>query len=142
MESSDVKRLELEEEKSRLKRMYANLAMEFNVIDDCTREALAIEVDTSIASKLVNRVLGQVINERGKPKIFRVDNRPEFTSKEFTSWCEMQGISILFIQPGRPIQNGFIQRFNGLCRPKITLQKKKNVCLQPLTTLLKLLKLV
>ena len=91
----------------------------FNVIDDCTREALAIEIDTSIAAKRVARVLGQVINERGKPKVIRVDNGPEFTSGEFASWCDKHGIAIQFIQPGRPMQNGFIERFNGSYRREI-----------------------
>jgi putative transposase len=91
----------------------------FNVIDDCTREALAIEIDTSIASKRVIRVLQRLTTERGKPTAIRVDNGPEFTAAEFTSWCQQQGITIQYIQPGRPMQNGFVERFNGSYRKEI-----------------------
>jgi len=87
-----------------------------NVMDDCSREALAIEVDTSLSSKRVIRVLERVIEQRGKPAIIRVDNGPEYTSKVFELWAADQHISILYIQPGRPMQNGFIERFNGSYR--------------------------
>jgi putative transposase len=90
-----------------------------NIIDDCNREALAIEVDTSLSSKRVIRVLNKVIEQRGKPKVIRVDNGPEFTSKDFELWCREQQINIQFIQPGRPMQNGFIERFNGSYRREI-----------------------
>jgi putative transposase len=90
-----------------------------NVIDDCNREALAIEVDTSLSAKRVIRTLEQVITWRGKPQIIRVDNGPEYTSKDFELWAKSKAIAIQYIQPGRPMQNGFIERFNGSYRKEI-----------------------
>ena len=90
-----------------------------NVIDDCNREALAIEVDTSLSAKRVIRTLEQVITWRGKPRIIRVDNGPEYTSKDFELWARGRDIAIQFIQPGKPMQNGFIERFNGSYRKEI-----------------------
>jgi putative transposase len=90
-----------------------------NIIDDCNREVLAIEIDTSLSAKRVIRVLKRIIALRGNPKVIRVDNGPEFTSKDFELWCREQGIIILYIQPGRPMQNGFIERFNGSYRREI-----------------------
>jgi putative transposase len=75
-----------------------------NIIDDCNREALAIEIDTSLSAKRVIRVLKRIIARRGKPRVIRVDNGPEFTSKDFELWCREQGIIIQYIQPGRPMQ--------------------------------------
>lgn len=91
----------------------------FNVMDDCSREALAIEVDTSLSSKRVIRVLQRVIEQRGKPCAVRVDNGPEFTSKDFELWAKEEGITVQFIQPGRPMQNGYIERFNRLYREAV-----------------------
>ncbi len=90
-----------------------------NIIDDCTREALAIEIDTSLSAKRVTRVLNRVIAERGKPVRIRVDNGPEFTSGEFTAWAKENNICIQYTQPGRPMQNGFIERFNRLYREAV-----------------------
>ncbi len=91
----------------------------FNVIDDCSREALAIEVDTSISAKRVIRTLNRIIETNGKPATIRVDNGPEFTSKDFELWAKDKGISIQYIQPGRPMQNGYIERFNRIYRDTI-----------------------
>lgn len=90
-----------------------------NIIDDCSREVLAIEIDTSLSSKRVISVLKWLIAWRGKPKVIRVDNGPEFTSKDFELWCREEGIIIQFIQPGKPMQNGFIERFNGSYRREV-----------------------
>lgn len=90
-----------------------------NIIDDCNREALAIEVDTSLCAKRVVRTLERVIEQKGKPKQIWVDNGPEFTSKDFESWCADQQINIQYTQPGRPMQNGYIERFNGTFRREI-----------------------
>ena len=90
-----------------------------NVIDDCNREVLAIEVDTSLSAKRVIRTLEQVITWRGKPQVIRVDNGPEYTSKDFELWARERNIAIQFIQPGKPMQNGFIERFNGSYRKEI-----------------------
>jgi len=91
----------------------------FNVMDDCSREILCIEIATSISSLRVTRTLEQIIDWRGKPLCLRVDNGPEFTSHHFELWCKDQGIAIQFIQPGKPMQNGYIERFNRSYRKEI-----------------------
>jgi putative transposase len=91
----------------------------FNVMDDCSREALAIEVDTSLSSKRIIRTLERIIENRGKPQTIRTDNGPEFTSKDFELWCKDKQITIQYIQPGRPMQNGYIERFNRLYREAV-----------------------
>lgn len=91
----------------------------FNVMDDGSREALAIEIDTSLSSKRIIRKLNQIIEERGKPMIVRTDNGPEFTSKDFELWAKEKGISIQYIQPGKPMQNGYIERFNRVYREAV-----------------------
>lgn len=91
----------------------------FNLIDDCTREVLAIEIDTSLSSKRIIRTLERVILDRGKSNIIRTDNGPEFTSKDLELWAKDNEIQIQFIQPGRPIQNGYIERFNRIYRESI-----------------------
>ncbi len=89
-----------------------------NIIDDCTREALAIEIDTSLSAKRVTRVLDGSIMEQGKPVGIRVDNGPEFTSNEFAQWAKDKGIDIQYTQPGK-VQNGYIERFNRLYREAV-----------------------
>jgi putative transposase len=91
----------------------------FNVMDDCSREALAIEIDTPLSSQRVIRVLERVIARRGKPASIRTDNGPEFTSTAFEQWCNEHQIKIQYIQPGKPMQNGYIERFNRLYREAI-----------------------
>lgn len=91
----------------------------FNVMDDCSREALAIEIDTSLSSKRITRILDRIIEIRGKPTAIRADNGPEFTSKELEPWAKDRAITIQFIQPGKPTQNGYIERFNRLYREAI-----------------------
>ncbi len=86
------------------------------VVDSFTRECPAIEVNTGLSGVRVTRVLERVIAERGKPETIRCDNGPEFTSRHFIAWCEQQGITLLHIQPGRPMQNGYIESFNGRLR--------------------------
>jgi putative transposase len=90
-----------------------------NIMDDCSREALAIEVDTSLSSKRVIRTLDRVIEQRGKPTAIRTDNGPELTSKEAELWAFSKGITIQYIQPGKPMQNGYIERFNRLYREAV-----------------------
>lgn len=87
-----------------------------NVIDDFNRECLAIEVDTSLSGQHVVRVLESIIEMRGKPNEIRVDNGPEFISSALDQFCEKENIKLRFIQPGRPMQNGFIERFNKSLR--------------------------
>ncbi len=87
-----------------------------NLMDDYNREALAIEVDTSLPAERVIRVLDQITEWRGKPKSIRVDNGPEFISSALGLWCEEKEIHLQFIQPGKPTQNAYIERFNGSFR--------------------------
>jgi putative transposase len=86
------------------------------VVDSFTRECPAIEVDTGLSSRRVTRVLGWVMDQRGKPEVIRCDNGPEFTSRHFLVWCEEKGILLLHIQPGKPMQNGHVESFNGRFR--------------------------
>ena len=88
----------------------------FNVMDDCSREALAIDIDTSLSSKRVIRTLERITEDQGKPAILRSDNGPEFASKNLELWCQDNEITLQFIQPGKPMHNGFIERFNRLYR--------------------------
>ena len=87
-----------------------------SVIDAYTRECLALEVDSSFASRRVTRVLGQLVEERGKPQALRCDNGPELTSRHFLAWCIEQGIELLHIRPGKPVENAQVESFHGRLR--------------------------
>lgn len=87
-----------------------------NVIDDFNREALGIEVDFSLPSHRVMRVLGQIIAWRGKPQAIRCDNGPEYISATLLQWASSRGIRIEHIQPGKPQQNAYVERFNRTVR--------------------------
>lgn len=91
----------------------------FNLIDDFNREVLAIEADTSLPAKRVVRVLERVIWERGKPESIRVDNGPEFISHTLAAFCQEQEIQLQFIAPGKPMQNGYIERLNRTFREDV-----------------------
>jgi putative transposase len=93
----------------------------FNVMDDFNRESLAIEVDTSLPSLRVIRVLEKLVNQRGAPGNIRCDNGPEFISHKLEEWCshEERRITIQFIQPGKPTQNAYIERKNGSMRREL-----------------------
>jgi putative transposase len=91
----------------------------FNVMDDFNRESLCIEVDTSLPGQRVVRVLQQLVDRRGKPACLRTDNGPEFIGHKVQEWCEANGIAIKYIQPGKPMQNGFIERKNGSLRREL-----------------------
>ena len=91
----------------------------FNVLDEANREGLGIEVGLSIPAARVVRVLEQLITLHGRPQAFRLDNGPEFTAQVFTAWCEAQGIELRYIQPGKPDQNAFIERFNRTYREEV-----------------------
>lgn len=87
-----------------------------SVIDTFTRECLALEVDTSFASRRVTRVLEHIIGWRGLPESIRCDNGPELTSRHFLAWCIEHRVDLVHIQPGRPMQNGHIESFTGKLR--------------------------
>jgi putative transposase len=91
----------------------------FNVIDDYNREALAVEIDTSFPAYKVVEILKELIRDRGKPKQIRTDNGPEFISSTFFNFCNQRDIEVKYIQPGKPMQNGFIERFNGSFRREV-----------------------
>lgn len=87
-----------------------------NVIDDFNREALGMEVDFSLPSERVIRILEQVIAWRGRPGVIRCDNGPEYVSAALQNWASKRGIRIEYIQPGKPQQNAYVERFNRTVR--------------------------
>src|SRR5690242_9195122 len=87
-----------------------------SVVDAYTRECLALEVDTSFASRRVTRVLDGIVAERGQPKAIRCDNGPELTSRHFLAWCVERQIELVHIQPGKPTQNAHVESFHGRLR--------------------------
>lgn len=87
-----------------------------NVLDDFNREGLAIEVDFSLPSERVVRALNQIIGWRGKPLAIRVDNGPEYISGTLQTWAEKAGIALMYIQPGKPQQNAYVERYNRTVR--------------------------
>lgn len=87
-----------------------------NVIDDFNREGLGIEVDLSLPAERVIRMLDQIIEWRGKPAAIRCDNGPEYVSGALSSWAARHGIRVDYIQPGKPQQNAYIERYNRTVR--------------------------
>jgi putative transposase len=90
-----------------------------NIIDDFNRESLVIEADTSLPSLRVIRALNKLIEKRGKPANIRTDNGPEFISNQLQQWCQENQITLHYIQPGRPMQNAYIERKNGSLRREL-----------------------
>jgi putative transposase len=90
-----------------------------NVLDDANRQALGIEVGTSIPSRRTIRMLEQLIETYGQPRALRLDNGSELTSHAFVEWAEQRGIALRFIDPGKPNQNAFIERFNRSYRTEV-----------------------
>ncbi len=88
----------------------------FNVLDDYNREGLGIEVDLSLPAQRVIRSLEQIIEWRGKPKAIRCDNGPEYLSSSLIHWANNNQITLMYIQPGKPTQNAYIERFNRTVR--------------------------
>jgi putative transposase len=88
----------------------------FNVMDDYNREGLGIEVDVSLPALRVIRALEQIIEWRGKPKAIRCDNGPEYLSGRLVAWAARQQIQLHYIQPGKPQQNAYVERFNRTVR--------------------------
>ena len=87
-----------------------------NVVDDFNREGLGIEVDFSLPAERVTRSLERIIEWRGSPHVIRVDNGPEYISGQLLRWAEDRGIAIQHIQPGKPQQNAYVERYNRTVR--------------------------
>ena len=87
-----------------------------NVLDDYNREGLAIEVDYSLPSQRVSRTLDRIIEWRGKPKAIRLDNGPEYISRHLKEWANENDIDLRFIQPGKPSQNAYVEKYNRTVR--------------------------
>ena len=90
-----------------------------NIVDDYNRELLHIETDLSLPTLRVIRVLEYLREFRGLPQIIRVDNGPEFISHKLDQWCKANKITLVFIQPGKPMQNAYVERFNGNIRREL-----------------------
>lgn len=90
-----------------------------NVIDDYNREMLAMEADLSLPALRVIRVLEYLKEFRGLPQMIRADNGPEFISHALDEWCRKHEITLTYIQPGKPMQNGYVERCNGSVRKEL-----------------------
>ena len=90
-----------------------------NVVDDVTRECLAVIPDTSISGRRVARELSALIERRGKPGMLVSDNGTEFTSRAMLAWAQENAVAWHFIAPGKPMQNGFCESFNGRMRDQL-----------------------
>lgn len=104
------------------------------LIDEYTRECLAIEVDTSINGVRVTNVLSRIAMVRGLPNIIKVDNGPEFIGKALDAWAYERGVQLHFSRPGKPVDNRFIESFNGRLRDEclndnwfMSLQEARNI---------------
>jgi putative transposase len=90
-----------------------------NILDDCNREALGIKASISLPAKRVTEFLDGIAVWRGYPAQLRVDNGPENISKEMAAWAKNHGVFIHYIQPGKPAQNAYIERFNRTYREEV-----------------------
>jgi transposase InsO family protein len=86
------------------------------VVDDCSKEVVQIVADTSIPALYVTRVLDQVSVERGLPRVIRTDNGPEFAGRVMQTWAAHNRVELRFIQPGKPVQNAYVESFNSRFR--------------------------
>ena len=86
------------------------------IVDDCTRECPAVEVDTSLGGLRVRRVLDRIASDRGLPEAIVLDHGPEFRGRVLAAWNEERGVRLEFIQPGKPVQNAYVESFNGRLR--------------------------
>lgn len=89
------------------------------VVDDCTRECLTLVVDTSLSGMRVARELDRLVAERGRPRMIVSDNGSEFTSNAILAWADQNRVEWHYIAPGKPMQNGFIESFNGRLRDEL-----------------------
>ena len=90
-----------------------------NIVDDYNREVLSVETDLSLPAVRLIRVLEQLKSYRGLPEMIRVDNGPEFISHKLDAWCKENKLKLVFIQPGRPQQNAYVERCNGSIRREL-----------------------
>jgi putative transposase len=90
-----------------------------NVVDDYNREALGVEVDYSLPAQRVTRLLDRLVDQYGKPERLRTDNGPEFISRVLQAWCSDKEVVLHWIDPGKPTQNAYIERFNGTFRREV-----------------------
>jgi len=89
------------------------------IVDDCTRECLALVVDTSLSGMRVARELDKLVTDRGRPRMIVSDNGSEFTSNAILAWADQNRVEWHYIAPGKPMQNGFIESFNGRLRDEL-----------------------
>ena len=87
-----------------------------NVMDECSRKALWTEAHTSIKANDLTDILDKIVQWRGAPVYIRCDNGPEFISEKLSEWAKTNDVELRFIQPGKPSQNGLIERLNGTLR--------------------------
>jgi len=87
-----------------------------NIVDDFTRECIAIEVDRSLPGLRVVRVLDRLAEMIGLPNVLVMDNGPEFSGRALDTWAYAGGVQLRFIRPGKPIENAFVESFNGKFR--------------------------
>ena len=117
MTVSEARRLrELEAENSKLKRLLAEAELDKAALKDWNRECLAIEVDTSITGRRVVGVLERLADLRGLPASITVDHGPEFEGQVLDAWAYQRGVRLSFIRPGKPVENAYIESFNGKFR--------------------------
>ncbi len=93
-----------------------------NVVDEFNREGLCIEFDFSLPAERIVRSLNQIIEWRGKPQAIRVDNGPEYVSGKLMEWAEKHNVRLEYIQPGKPRQNAYIERYNRTVRGELLSQ--------------------
>jgi len=86
------------------------------VVDQYTRECLTLHADTDLSGEKVVAALDKIVTSRGAPKSITVDNGTEFASKAMDHWAYLNGVHLDFIRPGRPVENGYIESFNGRLR--------------------------
>ena len=91
----------------------------FNVLDDFNREALRIEIDTSLPARRIVRALTELIEIRGRPSMLRMDSGPELISGDLGTWARLHAVELRFIQPWKPNQNAYIERFNRTYRDEV-----------------------
>lgn len=91
----------------------------FNINDDFNGESMKIEIDTNLPSARVIRALDELVEVRGAPRRLRLDNGPEFISDAFKQWARRPEVDLIHIQPGKPTQNAYIERFNRTFRTDV-----------------------